>query len=89
MKGRQTSKKQHSKQWIDRWQYFVMFWVSVFNIADIYFNKAEHLLELNITLVTSIVATIVPFLCKSYFETKQQKLMEMMQNENMEGEVNE
>lgn len=84
MQKKPTSKKQHSKQWIDRWQYFVMFWVSVFNIADICFNRAEHLLELCITLVTSVVAAIIPFFCKSYFETKQQKLMEMVQNENME-----
>lgn len=76
--------KQHSKMWIDRWQVFVMFWVSIFNIADIFFNKAEHLLELCITLVTSIVATMIPFFAKSYFETKQEKLMEKFGDE-MEG----
>lgn len=73
--------KQHSKMWIDRWQWFVMFWVSVFNIVDIIFNKADHLLELCITLVTSIVATMIPFFAKSYFETKQEKLMEKFGDE--------
>ena len=61
-----------------------MFWVSVFNIADIKLNNAEHLLELCITLVTSIVATMIPFLAKSYFETKQEKLMENFGNKTEE-----
>lgn len=71
-----VSKKQYSKQWMNRWQYFVMFWLSVFFVADVYFNHCEHLETLCITLVTSIIATMVPYFVKSYFETKQEKLME-------------
>lgn len=71
------AKKQYSKQWISRWQYFVMFWLSIFFIADTFFNHCEHLETLCITLVTSIIATMIPYFAKSYFETKQEKLMEI------------
>lgn len=67
-----------------RWQAFVMFWLSVFFIADIYFNHCDHLETLCITLVTSIVATMIPYFAKSYFETKEQKKLEAFMN--VEGE---
>lgn len=73
----EKSKKQYSKQWISRWQYFVMFWLSIFFITDTFFNHCEHLETLCITLVTSIIATMIPYFAKSYFETKQEKLMEI------------
>ena len=62
---------------MDRWQYFVMFWLSVFFVADIYYNQCAHLEALCLTLVTSIVATMVPYFMKSYFETKAEKAMEV------------
>lgn len=69
--------KQYSKDWMTRWQYFTMFWLSVFFVADIYFNHCEHLEALCITLVTSIIATIIPYFAKSYFETKEQEKMNL------------
>lgn len=83
MKKREV--KQHSKKWIDRWQVFVMVWLSVFFVADICMNKCEHLESLSITLVTSIVATIIPFLAKSYFETKEEKRMSLLER----GDIND
>ena len=67
--------KQYSKIWMTRWQMFIMFWLSIFFISDIYFNKGEHLE----TLLTSIIATVIPYFCKSYFETKQQKISDMQE----------
>lgn len=84
----EKAKKQYSKQWMTRWQVFVMFWLSVFFSADTYFNHCEHLETLCITLVTSIIATMIPYFMKSYFETKQEKLMES-QNGNFEEESEE
>lgn len=81
----EKAKKQYSKQWMTRWQVFVMFWLSVFFGADTYFNHCEHLETLCITLVTSIIATMIPYFVKSYFETKQEKLMES-QNRDFEEE---
>lgn len=75
--SKRENKKQYSKQWMNRWQYFVMFWLSVFFVADCYFNHCEHLETLCITLVTSIIATMIPYFVKSYFETKQEKIMEL------------
>lgn len=80
----EKSKKQYSKQWISRWQFFVMFWLSVFFVADTFFNHCEHLETLCLTLVTSIIATMIPYFAKSYFETKQEKLMEMKESEEDE-----
>ena len=54
-----------------------MVWLSVFFIADIYFNHCEHLETLCITLVTSIVSTSIGYFCKSYFETKEEKKNEI------------
>lgn len=72
--------KQYSKQWMSRWQAFCMIWLSAFFIADIWFNHCEHLETLCITLVTSIVGTVIGYFCKSYFETKQEKINEMTMN---------
>lgn len=75
-------KTQYSRQWITRWQIFVMFWLSVFFISDIILNKAEHLEALCLTLVTSIIATMIPYFIKSYFETKEEKKMEYLEKMN-------
>lgn len=61
-----------------RWQIFVMFWLSVYFAADIYYNHCEHLENLCLTLVGSIIATMIPYFAKSYFETKQEKKMQQL-----------
>lgn len=70
-----------------RWQIFVMIWLSVFFIADIYYNRCEHLETLCITLVTSIITTMIPYFAKSYFETKQEKLIEHSEEKEYNKEV--
>lgn len=87
--NKRQTKIQYSKQWMNRWQYFVMFWLSVFFSADTYFNHCEHLETLCITLVTSIIATMIPYFVKSYFETKQEKLMESQNKYLEESEDND
>lgn len=82
------TKKQYSKQWMSRWQFFVMFWLSVFFVADICLNQAQHLETLCLTLVTSIIATMIPYFMKSYFETKKEKEMELKNLNQMEEEEN-
>lgn len=87
------TKKEYSKNWLNRWQYFVMFWLSVFYFTDIIKNDAIHLETLSITLVTSIVAVIVPYFVKSYFGKKQEEIVRLQEkndviedsNESMEG----
>lgn len=87
------TKKEYSKNWLDRWQYFVMFWLSIFYVIDIIKNDAIHLETLSITLVTSIVAVIVPYFVKSYFGKKQEEIVRLQEkndviedsNESMEG----
>lgn len=55
-----------------------MFWLSVYFSADIYYNHCEHLENLCLTLVGSIIATMIPYFAKSYFETKQEKKMQQL-----------
>lgn len=65
--------KEYSKIWITRWQNFVMVWCSVFFVADIILNGAEHSVELCTTLVVSIAAVFVPYLAKSYFGKRNEE----------------
>lgn len=67
------TRKQYSKVWMTRWQVFVMFWVSVYLVADIYCNQALNAVTIVNSLVISIVAVMVPYFAKSYFETKQEE----------------
>lgn len=67
------SQSEFSKQWIVRWQYFVMFWCSIFFIVDLWFNKAEHSVELCTTLVISIAAVFIPYLAKAYFSKRNEE----------------
>lgn len=80
--------KEYSKIWMNTWQYFVMFWCSIFFIADIICNKAEHCVELCICLVTSVAATFVVYLPKAYFGKRNQELNKLLQSdlENSEEE---
>lgn len=87
------TKKEYSKNWLNRWQYFVMFWLSIFYVIDIIKNDAIHLETLSITLVTSIIAVIVPYFVKSYFGKKQEEIIRLQEkndviedsSESMEG----
>ena len=87
MRKRMTT-KEYSKIWMNTWQYFVMFWCSIFFIADIICNKAEHCVELCICLVTSVAATFVVYLPKAYFGKRNQELNKLLQSdlENSEEE---
>ena len=74
----QTNEKEYSKIWINNWQKFVMFWCSVFFIADIILNGAEHSVELCTTLVISIAAVFIPYLAKSYFGKRNEEELKMV-----------
>ena len=80
MRKRMTT-KEYSKIWMNTWQYFVMFWCSIFFIADIICNKAEHCVELCICLVTSVAATFVVYLPKAYFGKRNQELNKLLQSD--------
>lgn len=83
------TKKEYSKNWLDRWQYFVMFWLSIFYVTDIIKNDAIHLETLSITLVTSIVAIIIPYLIKSYFGKKQEEIVRLQEKNKLEEDSSE
>ena len=65
---------------MNTWQYFVMLWCSIFFIADIYFNQAQHCVELCITLVTSVAATFVVYLPKAYFGKRNEETNKLIES---------
>lgn len=79
-KAIELKKKEYSKSWMNKWQYFVMLWCSIFFVSDIYFNHAEHCVELCITLVTSVAATFVIYLPKAYFGKRNEEVNEMIKD---------
>lgn len=50
-----------------------MFWCSVFFIADIWYNQAEHCVELCVCLVTSIATSFAMYLPKAYFGKRNEE----------------
>ena len=75
-----NNEREYSKIWITRWQNFVMVWCSIFFVADIIFNHAEHSVELCTTLVISIAAIFVPYLAKSYFGKRNEEENKIIAN---------
>lgn len=83
---KQKTKRQYSKVWMTVWQGFVMFWLSIYFIVDIIYYKAMNINNVIIALVTSVVATVIPYFCKSYFETKEEKANEIYLNNKQQLE---
>ena len=77
---KQVNKKQYSKVWMTRWQLFVMFWLSVYFIVDIIYYKGININNIVMALVTSVIATVIPYFAKSYLETKEEKTNEIYLN---------
>lgn len=69
--------KQYSKVWMSRLQLFSMFWISVYFIVDIIFNKGANVNNIVVLLVTSVIGSCIPYMCKSFFETKADKQLEL------------
>lgn len=65
-----------------------MLWCSIFFIADIICNKAEHSVELCTTLVVSIAAVFVPYLAKSYFGKRNEEENKIFKSELVFDEEN-
>lgn len=82
-KNKKQTVKEYSKKWLNKWQYFVMFWCSVFFVADIYFNHAEHCVELCVCLVTSICASFVVYLPKAYFGKRNEEENKLIEKLNL------
>ena len=69
--------KQYSKVWMTRWQIFCMFWISVYMITDIIYNKALNINNVIVLLISSVIASLIPYFAKSFLETKEDKKMRL------------
>ena len=71
--------KQYSKVWMTRHQILAWFWISVYLGADIIYNKGSNVNNIVVLLVSSIIASLIPYFAKSYLETKEDKKMQLEQ----------
>lgn len=71
--------KQYSKKWLTLNTCMAWLWISAYLATDIIANKAEHINNIIVLLVTSIIGTIIPYYCKSYLETKEDKRIQLEQ----------
>lgn len=69
--------KQYSKVWMTRWQVFCMIWISIYCGVDVIYNKGENVNNIVVLLISSIIASLIPYFAKSFLETKEDKKMQL------------
>ena len=79
--------KQYSKVWMTRWQFFSMFNIELYIIADIIYNRAININNVVIALISGVIVSIIPYFAKAYLETKQERLMQL-KNRHLELQSN-
>ena len=79
--------KQYSKVWMTRWQFFSMFNIELYIIADIIYNRAININNVVIALISGVIVSIIPYFAKAYLETKQERLMQL-KNRHLELKSN-
>jgi hypothetical protein len=71
--------KQYSKCWMTRWQIFCMIWISIYLTIDCIYNKGANVNNIVVLLISSIIASLIPYFAKSFLETKEDKKMQLEQ----------
>lgn len=83
MKKNEDKKQQQmtfSKKWMSRILFFSLVWISLSYVLA-FLDKAEIAQELSVQIVIVIIATFVPYLIKSYFETKEEEKNKIINNQ--------
>ena len=78
--------KQYSKVWMTRHQILAWFWISVYLGVDIIYNKGSNVNNIVVLLISSIIASLIPYFAKSYLETKEDKKMQLEQLKYMNSQ---
>ena len=53
--------KQYSKVWMTRWQFFSMFNIELYIIADIIYNRAININNVVISLISCVIVSIIKY----------------------------
>lgn len=69
--------RQYSKIWLTRHQCLAWLWISIYLGVDIIYNKGANVNNIVVLLISSIIASLIPYFIKSYFETKEEKKCEI------------
>lgn len=71
--------KQYSKVWMTRWQVFCMIWISIYLTIDCIYNKGANVNNIVVLLISSIIASLIPYFAKSFLETKEDRRIQLEQ----------
>ena len=67
--------KTFTKKWVSRLLWFGCIWITLSYVLA-FFDKMQIAESLSTTVASVIIATILGYLCKSFFETKEEKRLE-------------
>lgn len=74
-------KRTFTKKWVDRLLWFGCIWISLSYVLA--FLGREQIAEsLSETVATVIIATILGYLCKAFFETREEERMKYQREQN-------
>lgn len=69
--------KEYSKQWMTRWQIFSIIVISLYVVVDLIqsftMDREIHIGELCMLMITSVIATIIPYFAKAYFGKRNEE----------------
>ena len=80
--------KQYSKVWMTRHQILAWFWISVYLAVDIIYNKGANVNNIVVLLISSIIASLIPYFAKSFLETKEDKRIQLEQMKLQNNQYN-
>jgi hypothetical protein len=80
--------KQYSKVWMTRWQFFSMFNIQLYIIADIFYNRAININNVVIALISGVIISLIPYFAKSFLETREDKKIQL-EREKLQYQYND
>lgn len=75
-----SKKETFTKRWVSRLLWFGCVWITLSYILA-FFDKMQIAESLSTTVASVIIATILGYLCKSFFETREEERLKYMKQQ--------
>ena len=75
-----SKKETFTKKWVSRLLWFGCVWITLSYILA-FFDKMQIAESLSTTVASVIIATILGYLCKSFFETREEERLKYMKQQ--------
>ena len=75
-----SKKETFTKRWVSRLLWFGCIWITLSYILA-FFDKMQIAESLSTTVASVIIATILGYLCKSFFETREEERLKYMKQQ--------